>query len=192
MKIEDSKLDDGKFNLLVFRALEFFIKNPYEEIHLRKFSRRLKISPNSAQRFLNLFLKEGFVVEERKAHLRYFKANLESLVFRFIKKTYSVKELEKSGLIDYLKEKCSSVVLFGSVAKGLDDENSDVDLVCIVVNKDEIKKNLIEIQEKVDREVNCHVFTWAEWKEQVKKNKAFYQDVIIDGINLIGEIPIAD
>ena len=65
-------------------------------------------------------------------------------------------------------------------------------MVCIVVNKDEIKKNLIEIQEKVDREVNCHVFTWAEWKEQVKKNKAFYQDVIIDGINLIGEIPIAD
>ena len=187
MKNDSKYLDNGKFNLLVFRALEFFIKNPYEEIHLREFSRRLKISPNSAQRFLNLFLKEGFIIEERKAHLRYFKANLESVVFKSIKKTYSLRELEKSGLIDLLKDKVTHCILFGSVAKGLDDETSDIDLVCISNNKN---INIIKFQDKLNRELNIHIFNLAEWKKQKQINKAFYQDVIVDGINLIGEIPI--
>ena len=49
------------YNLLVLNALGFFVENPYEEIHLREFSRRLKISVNSSQRFLGLFLNEGLI-----------------------------------------------------------------------------------------------------------------------------------
>jgi CTP-dependent riboflavin kinase len=56
------------YNMLILKALEFFIENSYEEIHLREFSRRIAISPNSSQRFLNFFLKNDFIVEERKAN----------------------------------------------------------------------------------------------------------------------------
>ena len=106
------------FNLLVFKALKFFIENPYEEIHLRGFSRKLRISPNTAQRFLSLFFKENLINEERKANLRYFKANHENLVFRHIKKSYSMKLLTDSGLLEYLKEnKFSNIVLFGRLAE---------------------------------------------------------------------------
>jgi len=175
------------YNLLVLKALEFFIKNPYDEIHLREFSRRMEISPNSAQRFLDLFLKEDFIKEERKANLRYFKANLDNIVFRQIKIVYSLKKLKDLEVIKELeKNNFLSVVLFGSVAKGLDDEKSDLDLVCIGLNK----KIQNKIQEKLDRELNIHRFTLAEWKKQSKLNKAFYQDVIAFGITLIGDLPL--
>lgn len=174
--------------LLMWKALEFFIENPYKEIYLREFSRVLKISPNTAQRFLDIFLKEGLIIEERKANIRYAKANLDNIVFRFIKKTHALKKIKDRGLITALQE-CSSVVLFGSTAKGLDDKKSDIDLVCIGNNKSfEIEK----LQEKIKRKLNVHIFSLVEWKKQKQMNKAFYQDVIADGINIVGEMPIID
>jgi len=179
---------EDKYNLLVLKALEFFIENPYEEIYLRDFSRRLEISPNSAQRFLDLFLKENYLKEERKGNLRIFKANIDNLVFRYIKKTYSIKKIEDSGIIDYLKKICSQVVLFGSTAKGLDDKTSDIDLVCIGREKPDIRI----FEKKLKKEINLHVFTLSQWRKQKLDNKAFYQDIITTGINLIGEMPIID
>jgi predicted nucleotidyltransferase len=178
-----------KESVLILNSLRFFVENPYKEVYLREFGREIKISPNTAQRFLNLFLKEGFVKESRKANLRYFQANLDSISFRHIKIVFSLKELEGSGIVDYLKEKFPQVVLFGSVAKGLDDNKSDIDLVCIGIDK---KLDLFEFQKKLKKEISVHVFSMSEWKKQKEKNRAFYQEVISLGINLIGEIPIID
>jgi len=178
-----------KYNILALKVLEFFIENPNEEIYLREFSRKLNISVNSAQRFLNFFLKEGLIKENRRVNLRFFKANLDSIVFRNMKITWSLKKIEDSGLIDFLKGDFLYVVLFGSVARGIDDKNSDLDLVCI----GKMKKNnldLYKFEKKIGGEINVHVFSFEEWKETKTKNKAFYQDVISIGINLIGEMPV--
>lgn len=186
MKNKDKYKD--RFNLLVLKALKFFIENPYSEIHLREFSRKMKISSNTAQRFLDLFLKENLVKEERKANLRYFKANLQNLVFRQMKITYSIKKITDSGLLNIFKENnFSSVVLFGSVARGEDNELSDIDIVAIGPNK---KIDLSKVEKNLDKELNIHFFTFSEWKKHQKSNKAFYQNVISTGINLKGEMPL--
>lgn len=177
------------YNLLVLNALEFFVENPYEEIHLREFSRKLRISPNSAQRFLNLFFNQKFILEFRKANLRYFKANIDSIVFRKLKLTFSLKKIEDSGLINYLRERFPQVILFGGVAQGIDDSQSDIDIICIGIKK---HIELHQFEKKLKKEINIHIFNMAQWKIQKSENKAFYQDVISTGVNLIGEIPIID
>jgi predicted nucleotidyltransferase len=175
------------FNLLILKALKFFIENPYEEIYLREFSRKLDINTNSAQRYLNQFLNQGIIIETRKGNLRYFKANFGSIFFRQIKITYSIKKLEDSGLLGLLKNSFSSVILFGSTAKGEDNNLSDIDLVCIGPNKN---INLDSAQKNLDKQLNVHFYKLSEWKEASVKNKAFYLDVISTGINLIGDRPI--
>lgn len=182
--------DNDKYGLLVLNALEFFIENPYDEVYLREFSRKLKISPNTSQRFLNLFLKEGLITEIKRGNLRYFKPNLENLLFKHIKKTYSIKKIIDSGIISSLNNFAAYLVLFGSMAKGLDDKNSDMDLLIISQNKKKIMEIISILQKKISAEINPHIFSWAEWKKQAQVNKAFYQDIISTGINLIGEIPI--
>jgi predicted nucleotidyltransferase len=180
------------YNLLVLKALEFFIENPYSEIYLREFSRKLKISPNTSQRFLDLFSKENLITDIKKANLRYFKANLDNNFFRHIKLAYSIKKLLDSGLVDSLSQEASHIVVFGSVAKGEDDKNSDIDLLIISSNKEKVKEILASYYKKLDKEIIPHIFSFAEWKKQAKINKAFYQEVIINGINLIGKKPIAE
>lgn len=78
--------------------------------------------------------------------------------------------------------------MFGSCAEGTDSNGSDIDLVCI----GPVKINISKFREKIDRELNTHFFTWSEWKKQAKDNKAFYQDVVVKGINLLGEKPIVE
>lgn len=181
---------DGFFeDILILKCLKFFFENPYEKIHLREFSRKMKVSLNTSQRFLNLFLRQDFVQESREANLRYFKANLNSLTFKHLKIAFSLKELEKSGLNSYLAERFSQVVLFGSIAKGINDANSDIDLVCIGIKKE---LDLFEFNKKLKKEINVHFFNITSWRKQKQENKAFYQDVISTGINLIGEMPIID
>jgi predicted nucleotidyltransferase len=176
------------YNLLILDALRFFLENPYTEVYLREFARKTKINTNTAQRFLDLFLKQKLVVEEKKAHLRYFKANMENIFFKHLKITYSIKRITESGLIDFFKKNnYSNVILFGSVAKGEDDKTSDIDFILIGKNK---KLSLTENEKKLGMEINAHSFTYAEWKKQAKDNKAFYQEVISTGINLIGEKPL--
>ena len=177
----------NRYNLLVLNALEFFINSPYEEIHLREFSRKLKISINSAQRFLTLFLKEGLIKEQRRANLRYFKANPDSIVFRSIKITYSLKKIQDSELIDFLKSKFTNVILFGSVARGLDDKNSDLDIICIGNKK---KYDIYKFEKKLSKEINIQIFDSEQWQKTKAENKAFYQDIISTGINLIGDMPV--
>lgn len=178
------------YNLLILKALSFFVENPYERIHLREFSRKLKISLNSAQRFLGLFLKENFILEERVANLRYFKTNLNSIVFRNIKLTFSLKEISATGIIENIKEKVFNFILFGSVAEGKDDLKSDYDFLIIGKDKAGIKKIFSVFEDKFSREINLHLFTFEEWRNQAKINKAFYQEIISKGVCLIGEKPV--
>ena len=181
---------NGKMSL-VERALEFFIQHPSQEVYLREYGRLLKISPNSAQRFLNRFVGIGYLIEKKRGKLRYFKANIESLVFRQLKIIASLKELELKGVLSLLKEcGASHAVLFGSVAQGTDDEKSDIDIVVISSSKEDVRKALAGVQKNFSRELSAQIFSWAEWKQQANTNKAFYLDVVTKGISLIGEKPV--
>lgn len=176
-----------RYNPLVLKSLSFFVNYPYRKVHLREFSRILKISPNTANRFLDLFLKEGFLTEKRVANLRYFQANLDSLTFREIKKTFLLKKIEDSRILKDLEKVSSSVVIFGSSAKGTNDEKSDIDLVIISSKKEEVKKILNKYQKRFSVDLSYHLFTKLEWKKQKEENRAFYEDVLNNNLSLIGE-----
>ena len=177
-------------NLYMPKVLVFFIENPYEEVYLREISKKIKISPYTAKKYLDRLVKDKLIVEERKGNLRYFKANLNNLVFRHLKTAYKLYEIEESGLVEFLQRKIpnvSSIVLFGSGSRGEDSKESDIDI--LVIGK-EIPLNLSEFEKKLKKEINLHIFTWSEWNKQAKDNKAFYIEVLKDGITLYGELPV--
>lgn len=177
-------------NLIEIRIIRFFFDNPYKEFYLRELAKKIKLSPFAIKKYMDIFIREGLVLEERKANLRYFKANVNDLFFKQLKIAFSIRKIKQSGLISDILEKManvSSIVLFGSVAKGEDDENSDIDIVVIGKEKD---LSLSEIRKKLNKEINLHAFLWSEWNKQADTNKAFYFDVITYGIPLYGELPV--
>ena len=176
--------------LMLLNAIKFFLENPYEEVYLRQLAKKLKISPFATKKYCDLLTRENLIKEERKANLRYFKANVNNLFFKQLKISNNINIILKSGLIEFLKENIaniSSIVLFGSIAKGEDDKNSDVDLLIIGKEKHLI---LIKIEEKIKKRITPHILSWSEWNKKAKQDTAFYNEVVNYGISLYGELPL--
>ena len=176
--------------LIFLKVVKFFLENPYEEVYLRQLAKKLNLSSFAIKKYADLLVKENFIKEERKANLRYFKADVNNLFFKHLKIALNINIILKSGLLDFLKENLanvSSIVLFGSTAKGNDDKNSDVDI--LIIGKEKYL-DLDKFEEKIDKEITLHIFSWSEWNQQTIENAAFYSDVIIHGITLHGELPL--
>ena len=176
--------------LIFLKVVKFFLDNPFEEIYLRQLAKKLDLSTFAIKKYADLLIVEGIIKDERKANLRYFKSNTNNLFFKHLKISFNIQLILKSGLLDFLKENLanvSSIVLFGSIAKGEDDKNSDVDI--LIIGKDKYL-DLDKFEEKIDKEITLHIFSWSEWNQQTIENAAFYSDVIIHGITLHGELPL--
>jgi len=175
---------------LFLKVVKFFIEHPYEEIYLRQLAKKLKLSPFAVKKYTDFLITESIITEERKANLRYFKANSSNLFFKQMKIAYNVRLILQSRLIDFLKQEIttiSSIVLYGSLAKGEDDTKSDIDILIIGKEK---RLNVEKYEEKIGKKITLQILSWSEWNKNARANSAFYYEVISNGKSLFGELPI--
>ena len=176
--------------LIFLRVARFFLENPYEEVYLRQLAKKLGLSAFAIKKYADLLIKENLIKEERKANLRYFKSNINNLFFKYIKIAFSINLILKSMLLDSLKQSLanvSSIVLFGSMAKGEDDRNSDVDLLIIGKEK---PLNLEKFEMKLGKSITLHILSWSEWNKKAQEDMPFYSEIISQGVTLYGELPL--
>ena len=176
--------------LKFIKFVEFFLINPYKEIYLRELAKKLKISPFATKKYADVAVKEGLVLEEKKANLRYLKANTSNLFYKHLKISYNIRQLIKSNLIGFLKNNLAnvtSIILFGSLAKAEDTDESDIDILIIGKQK---HLSLNEFQDKLNKEITLHFFSWSEWNSKAKEDHPFYYEIINHGIPLYGELPL--
>jgi len=176
--------------LKFIKFVEFFLINPYKEVYIRELAKKLKISPFATKKYADILLKENLILEEKEANLRYLKANMSNLFYKHLKISYNLKLLLESGLIDFLKNNITnvtSIILFGSLAKGEDSEESDIDILIIGKQK---HLNLKNFEDKLKKEITLHFFSWSEWNDKAKEDHPFYYELISHGIPLYGELPL--
>jgi len=82
----------------------------------------------------------------------------------------------------------SSVVLYGSCARGEDGPESDVDM--LIVGRRAEKTDLTRFEGMLGRRINTMVFDPQEWEEKAEEDGAFYERVLVDGIVLHGTLPV--
>ena len=176
--------------LKFLKFTEFFLGNPYKEFYIRELAKKLKISPFATKKYADILVKEKLILEEKRANLRYLKANVKNLFYKYLKISYNVKKLLDSRFIEYLESNIAnltSITLFGSLAKGEDSEESDIDILIIGKQKN---LNLKEFENRMDKEITLHFFSWSEWNEKAKEDHPFYYEIINHGIALNGELPL--
>jgi predicted nucleotidyltransferase len=173
------------------KILTYFFENPYKELHLREIARKTKISPSTLSRTLTMLSKDKLLQMRKEKHATFFKANISNL-FKTLKSSYTLSILEDKKIVEYIQENSSglsSILIYGSAARGEDDRDSDYDFVVIAGScnaESEILSALLK------RECSVKKFNLAQWKDASKKNRAFYLEVISSSIALHGNIPIID
>lgn len=174
------------------KVLKLFIENPHSGYYLRESARILKMDPMTVKRALALLVKDELLTKVKDKNRILYKANIETPTFRHLKISYNLSWLQEKKLTDFLTNQMNtvtSIILFGSFAKGENDEESDVDILTISLTK---HKPTSEITKLLERDVNLVNFTPAQWSNQAKKNRAFYLDIILDGIVLYGTKPLIE
>lgn len=174
------------------KALSLFMDNPYEKYYLREAARLLNMSPMTLKRSLDFLLKNKLIMKEKpKNQILYF-ANMENPAFRYHKITKNLSLLMEKGVVEFIKKKIpvsAAIVLYGSYAKGEDTKDSDVDIIVISSDKMDIAGNVSKL---VGKDVNISLFSPAEWSKHAGTNRAFYLDVITEGIVLYGTRPVVE
>ncbi len=168
------------------KILEFFIKEPEREFHVRQLSKLLKKSPTTISKYLKELEKKRILKSEKKLNHLLFKANNDNKKFKQLKLDYNLNVLQDSGIINYLIEKFNypeAIVLFGSFAKAENISKSDIDLLILSPLKKEVK--LERFEKKLGHKIHIFVHSKKDIEKMKIKNKELLNN-LINGIVIYG------
>ncbi|MCK5234432.1 MAG: nucleotidyltransferase domain-containing protein [Candidatus Aenigmarchaeota archaeon] len=171
-----------------WNVLKVFFDNPNPKgagFQLREIGRATDLAPTSVKKYLEDLLKEDLIIKSKHRIHQYpvYWANRASEKFRSLKKMDMIFNIQNSGLIIYLQEKCmpDTIILFGSASRGEDLKDSDIDLFLLCK---ETKLNLEPYEQQLKRKINifyCNNF--GTLSEELKNN-------IINGVVLSGYLKV--
>jgi len=188
------------------RILDIFLKNPFKEIHLREIARLSKVSLNNVDNSMRLFVKDDMFKRREVSNMVFFKANLEN---EALLKIFEYLELEKrkefydknkkiarllqkytQDIVNLSNKKIQLVVLFGSVARGEWNKNSDIDILVVISGKDR-KVTTVLNKAKTDLgpllEISPISTTTEKFVEGFGKKTEFYNELWKDRVVLYNE-----
>ena len=157
------------------KVLSLFLENPHSSYYLRESARMLDMDPMTVRRALNLLVKDDFLIKTEEKNRILYRADVENPALRHAKISYNLSWLRKKNTVDFILKQMKSV------------SSIDVDILTISLSK---SKPTAELAMLLGRDANLVNFTPAQWSNQAKNNKAFYLDVITDGVLLYGTKPV--
>jgi predicted nucleotidyltransferase len=161
-----------------------------EDIHLREIARRTDVTPPYVKKEIEKLKKLNLVTETRRGNQKIFKINKSSPLYEDLKRMFLKTEVLGDVIKESLKnEDIKYALIFGSFAKGEENEKSDIDLLVIGSLKEEsILKIVRDSESKTGREINYILWNEKEFEKRAKEGHHLLKDIIIKPvIMLIGD-----
>lgn len=157
------------------------LARPGKAWYVSELARRMGVPSSSLQRELHDLSNAGILKSHRQGRMVYYQANTESPVFPELRGLL----LKTAGLVDVLAEalqplaaKLECALVYGSMASGDEQSDSDVDLMIIgALPARELALPLRRARERLGREINPTVYTAEEFAK--KRNN---QDHFLTGV----------
>jgi|TARA_Y100000310_G_scaffold335205_1_gene416678 predicted nucleotidyltransferase len=158
---------------------EYFLETPSSRLRVREIERTLKLPLPSIIRYCKELVEENILTTETIGNVKLYVSNKTHQNYILEKKIYNIKNIYKSGIIEYLKKELSNptIILFGSYVKGEDTEESDIDLYIETLTKKQIK--IIKFKKILNRDIQ--IFQYKNIEEIKNPHLA---NNIINGITL--------
>jgi DNA-binding transcriptional ArsR family regulator len=161
--------------------LTWFVAHPGERFHYLQLSKLLRASRPSIQRELKRLEDAGLLLSQKEANIRFYRINQEHPLYPEIKSIV----FKTVGLADFLRESLEKIgpievaLIYGSVAKNVEDVRSDIDLLVIGdVDVDALFEAVSKAEEAIRREINVTSYTRKDWRERTKEKRAFQSDIL--------------
>jgi len=173
-----AELLSSKIRAEVFRIL-FGTRD--ESLHMREIERRSGLTIGTVQQELKKLHRLDLITKNRDGNRLYYEANKDHPLYSEIKNIV----LKTVGLVDVLREalqespEIRSAFVFGSIARGEEKADSDIDLMVIGnIGLRQISALTSPLVDQIGREINPHVFTVSEYKKRIAQKEHFISQVM--------------
>ena len=145
----------------------------------------------------------GLVRSEKVGKSNLYTINRDNLVnkellFPLFKKEKKLLKTVLNWIMKQIKNKPVSVILFGSVATGKEDVDSDIDLCFLVKDRKEAKKLERELTgissnfyQQLGKKFSPYILEMSVFKEKYEKSVSVIREIVREGVLIYGK-PISD
>lgn len=176
MKTQPVQLIDALFGKTKKSVIALLFANPDRNWHLRELARITSTSPTMIGKELDLLTAAGIVCEESDGNRRRVWANPACSIFDELRgiarKTVGLADVVKEALWDI--PDIEVAFIFGSVARGEERADSDVD-VCVIGNASNraVGEAMGKVEKAIGRPVNAIVYKAKELREKLSNESPF-------------------
>ena len=155
-------------NILIFLA-----RNPNKEFYVRELAKILNKSLGGVHKTLKSMATMGLISEKKSGKNVYFQISQRNPSIKNFKVFMTINEL--LPLVHNLKDFSGKIILYGSCTTGEDTISSDIDLLVLTTEKENVKKHLVK---KIrGRDIQPIIVNTAEFMKLKEQDKAFYREV---------------
>lgn len=164
------------------RALTQLLLHPDSSYHVRELARLTGTTPGTLHKELARLAAAGLLLREQQGNQIRYRANPACPVFPELAGLMRKTSGAVSVMADALHTLASPpqlALIFGSLARGEENANSDVDLLIIgdATFGDTIKA-LYPAQEQLQREINPVIYTAAEFTRRLNAQEPFISNLL--------------
>jgi DNA-binding transcriptional ArsR family regulator len=155
---------------------------PGKAWYASELARRLGVPSSSLQRELRALTEAGILKTHRQGRMAYYQANVDTPLFPDLRGLL----LKTAGLVDVLIDaleplapKLSFAFVYGSIASGSEQQDSDIDLMIIgAISPMELAAPLRHATELLGRAINPTVYAPAEFEKKQRTKDHFLAAVL--------------
>jgi len=170
--------------------LKLFFLNPASKIHVNGIARKTGLSPSAVTKECTRLLSLGLVKRSVQGNLTLYEINRENVIHDELKRIFLKYEFLDELLASRLEpERVKYALIYGSFAKGNENEKSDVDILVVGdLEENTLMKAVGEVEKKTGREVNYNLWKESEFAEKIRNQIPLLREISkIPVIMIVGE-----
>lgn len=176
-------LADALFSKTQRQVLGLLFGNPGRSFYANEVVRHAGVGIGTVQRELTKLAAAGLLTVTERGNQKHYQANRDAPIFDELRgivlKTFGVADVLREALAP-LGEKIQVAFIYGSVAKGSDTADSDIDLMLIGqgLSYPDVVGVLSEPEARLGRAVNPTIYKPEEFRGKLEEKNAFLSRVV--------------
>jgi predicted nucleotidyltransferase len=180
--MEAISISNALFSKVQQRLLALIFGQPERSFYMSEIVRHLHSGTGAVERELSRLQRSGLVSVERIGNQKHYRANPQSPIFAELKslvtKTVALTEpLGKS--LEPFADSIDAAFVYGSVAKGMDTAQSDIDLMIIgdELNYSALYTAVMNAEDTLGRKVSPTFLSPKDWRRKAAVKGSFVSKI---------------
>lgn len=182
-KMPLNSIADALFTKTQQKVLGLLYGKPDKSFYTNEIMRWASMGRGTVSRELEKLVGAGLLSATREGNQVYFQANQNNPVFKelagIVKKTFGVADLLRQA-IEPFDETIDLAMIYGSIAKGVDTKDSDIDLMLVgeSLGYGEIMERLLPLEASLGRSINPTIYSKEEFSAKIVSGDHFIMRVL--------------